>query len=202
MCPPLGGMGQNHVLRTWFIYLNRASHDPLTNALTRRSGVDVLDLHFRLACDQDAPLSVLFIDADNFKSINDNFGHEAGDQALKGIAAKLHELSRQADVVIRWGGEEFVMILTNTPITGASVVVGRILHDGLGMRPDGMPLTVSMGLAERQNDGIADWSQLIAFADERMYVAKASGKACCVNHEGIMSLGAEGAESPSEAAVA
>ncbi|MDD5249328.1 MAG: methyl-accepting chemotaxis protein [Rhodocyclaceae bacterium] len=162
--------------------LRQASHDPLTGALTRRSGVEILDLYFRLACDQDAPLSVLFIDADSFKSINDQFGHEAGDQALKNIAAQLQVLLRQADALIRWGGEEFVVILTNTPISGAGIVVGRIIHDGLGKRPDGNTLTASMGLAERQIDGATDWPQLIALADERMYVAKTSGKACCVTN--------------------
>lgn len=166
--------------------LRRASHDPLTGALTRRSGVEVLDLHFRLACDQEAPLSLLFLDADNFKSINDNFGHDAGDSALKDIAAKLHGLLRQADLVIRWGGEEFLVILNDTPMSGAALVVQRLMHDWLGARPDGGPLTASIGLAERQVDGMTDWSQLIALADERMYVAKTSGKACCVNHEGVM----------------
>jgi diguanylate cyclase (GGDEF)-like protein len=166
--------------------LRRASHDPLTGALTRRSGVEVLDLYFGLACDQEAPLSVLFLDVDNFKSINDNFGHDAGDQALKDISTKLHALLRQADAVIRWGGEEFVLILPNTPTSGAGIVVSRIIHDWLGVRPDGNPITASMGLAERQTDGVEDWSQLITLADERMYVAKTSGKACCVNHEGIM----------------
>lgn len=175
--------------------LRRASHDPLTGALTRRSGVEVLDLYFRLACDQDAPLSVLFVDADNFKSINDNFGHDAGDQALKNIAAKLQGLMRLADVVIRWGGEEFVVILTNTPMSGAHLVIDRIIDDWLGTRPDGVPVTASMGLAERQTDGVTDWAQLITLADKRMYVAKTSGKACCVNHEGIMS-----ANAPSKAA--
>lgn len=166
--------------------LSRASHDPLTGALTRRSGVEVLDLHFRLACDQNTPLSVVFLDIDNFKSINDNFGHDVGDQTLKDMAAKLHALMRQADVVIRWGGEEFVVVLTNTPMSGARIVIGRIIADWLGTRPDGVPVTASMGLAERQTDGATDWSELITLADKRMYVAKASGKACCVNHEGIM----------------
>ncbi|MDP1609663.1 MAG: GGDEF domain-containing protein [Sulfuritalea sp.] len=166
--------------------LNRASHDPLTDALTRRSGVEILDLYFRLACDQDTPLSVLFLDADNFKSINDDYGHDAGDRALKSIAAKLHALVRQADVVIRWGGEEFVVVLTNTPMSGANLVVGRIIHGWLGVRPEGGPLTASMGLAERQADGVEDWSQLIAMADSRMYVAKATGKARCVSHDEIM----------------
>jgi diguanylate cyclase (GGDEF)-like protein len=166
--------------------LRRASHDPLTGALTRRSGVEVLDLHFRLACDQDAPLSLLFLDADNFKSINDNFGHDAGDKALKEIAVKLQDLLRQADLVIRWGGEEFLVILSDTPMSGAVLVVNRLMHEWLGTRPDGIPMTASIGLAERKADGMTDWSQLIALADERMYAAKAAGKACCVNHQGII----------------
>jgi diguanylate cyclase (GGDEF)-like protein len=179
--------------------LRRASHDPLTGALTRRSGVEVLDLHFGLACDQGEPLSLLFIDADNFKSINDNFGHDAGDKALKEIAARLHALLRQADTVIRWGGEEFVVILTNTPMKGAELVIKRIINDWLGTRPDGAPLTVSMGIAERQTDDVSDWPQLVALADQRMYAAKTSGKACCVNHEGVMSHDTQNA-SPSASA--
>jgi len=166
--------------------LRQASHDALTGALTRRSGVDVLDLYFRLACDQDAPLSVVFIDADSFKTINDNFGHDAGDRALKDMAARLHALVRQADVVIRWGGEEFVVVLSNTPMAGAALVISRIVDGWLGERPDGGPLTASMGLAERQTDGVADWPQLVALADQRMYAAKTSGKACCVNNDGVM----------------
>ena len=166
--------------------MRRASHDQLTGVLTRRSGVEVLDLHFQLACDQDAPLSVLFLDADNFKAINDGFGHDAGDQALIIMAATLQSIIRQADAVIRWGGEEFVVVMTNTPMTGVGVVIGRIMRDWFGQRPDGGPLTASMGVAERQTDGVADWPQLIALADERMYMAKSHGRACCVNHEGVM----------------
>ncbi len=147
--------------------LHRANHDPLTGALTRQSGVEVLDLHFRLAWDRDAPISVLFLDVDDFKSINDNFGQDAGDQALKGIAAKLHALLRQADVVIRWGGEEFVLILPHTPMNGARLVVARLVGDSLGTRPDGAPLTASIGLAERQTDEATDWPLLIHLARKR-----------------------------------
>jgi diguanylate cyclase (GGDEF)-like protein len=166
--------------------LRRASYDPLTSALTRRSGLDILDLHFGIACDRDAPLSLLFIDADNFKSINDKYGHDAGDQALKGIAQTLHDDLRQADAVIRWGGEEFLVILTDTPMSGAEVVVGRLSRHWFGTRPDGAPLTASMGLAERKADGVVDWAQLVSLADSRMYAAKQAGKARCVNHQGVV----------------
>ena len=98
---------------------HRASHDALTGALIRQSGVEVLDLHFRLACAQDAPLSVLLLGAGDFKPADGKSGNAARDQALKAIVAKLHALLRQADVVIRWDGEQFVVILANTPLRGA-----------------------------------------------------------------------------------
>jgi diguanylate cyclase (GGDEF)-like protein len=180
--------------------LHRSNHDPLTGALTRRSGVEILDIYFRLACDQDAPLSVLFIDADHFKAINDNFGHDAGDQALKSLAGRLQQQLRKADMIIRWGGEEFVVVLTNTPMQGAGIVVRRLMRDWFGQRPDGQPLTASMGLAERQTDAISDWPQLVALADERMYAAKTSGRACCFNHAGR--LQANGVDDPAPLAVA
>jgi diguanylate cyclase (GGDEF)-like protein len=173
-------------LHYMMVLLRRASHDLLTGALTRRSGVEVLDLHFRLASDLDQPLSVLFVDADDFKKINDEFGHDAGDQALKNIVSKLQKALRQGDLVIRWGGEEFVVLLINTPLSGAKTVVANITREWFGQRPDGAPLTASLGLAERRTDGTADWVQLMDLADQRMYAAKAAGKACCVSHEGVL----------------
>lgn len=154
--------------------LHRANHDPLTGALTRQSGMEVLDLHFRLAWDRDAPISVLFVDIDDFQSINANFGHNAGDQALKNLAAKLQVLLRLADVVIRWGSEEFVLILPHTPLSGARLVVERIVNDTLGTLPDGAPLRASIGLAERQADEAADWPQLIHLAGQRARAARTS----------------------------
>ncbi|MBZ0105597.1 MAG: GGDEF domain-containing protein [Sulfuricella denitrificans] len=171
--------------------LRRASLDPLTGALTRSSGIEVLDFHFRLACDQETPLAIVFLDLDNFKLINDGFGHEAGDQALRDVAIALNKLMRQADVVIRWGGEEFVLILINTPIEGVRIVMTRILEEWLGKRPDGAPLTASIGVAERQMDAVTDWSSLIYLADERMYQAKTHGKACCVLGDGNIMRSAE-----------
>jgi diguanylate cyclase (GGDEF)-like protein len=165
------------------VSLKRYSHDALTGALSRRSGIEAIDLLFSIANRQDAPLSVLFLDVDDFKSINDTYGHQAGDQALKDIAAKLQSLVRAGDVVIRWGGEEFLVLLTNTPINGAAYVIDRIMKYWLGSRPEGAPITASIGLAERKADGATDFSQLIAIADKRMYVAKTSGKATWVGHE-------------------
>lgn len=160
--------------------LHRASRDPLTGALTRRSGVEVIDLHFRLACEQNRPLAIAFIDVDDFKSINDTCGHEAGDQALRETVASLTQLLRVADAVIRWGGEEFVLLLPNTGADGVRIVCNRMVEQWFGKRPGGGPLTASIGIAERIGDQAGDWSQLIKLADDRMYAAKKAGKACCV----------------------
>jgi diguanylate cyclase (GGDEF)-like protein len=124
------------------VLLGRASHDPLTGALSRRSGIEAVDLLFEVSRRQNAPLSVLFLDVDDFKAINDTFGHYAGDLALKEITAKLNSVIRTGDVVIRWGGEEFIVLLTNTPM--AAPRCNRI-GKWLGSRPDGAPITASIG---------------------------------------------------------
>ena len=155
--------------------LHRTNHDPLTRALTRDSGEEVLDLHFRIAWDRDAPISLIFVKVDDFKSLCDKVGKEAGDRALQEIAAKLHALLRLADVVIRWGTEEFVVILPHTPLSGARLVVDRIAGATLGKRPDGAPLCASIGLAERLADKATDWPRLIELAHKRMRADKASG---------------------------
>ncbi len=170
------------------VVLRQASHDTLTGALTRRSGTDALEQYFRLANGRDAPLVVLFIDADNFKSVNDQFGHDAGDVVLKNMVFHLTASLRQGDFVMRWGGEEFVAILPNMSMDEVVIVVDRIMREGVGQRPDGKRMTVSIGVAERKTDAAHDWTRLIALADERMYAAKKAGKACCVDHRGVMPL--------------
>ena len=89
---------------------------------------------------------------------------------------------------MRWGGEEFVAILPNMAMGEVAIVVDRILRDGVGQRPDGKRMTVSIGVAERKTDAAHDWTRLVALADERMYAAKQAGKACCVDHRGVMVL--------------
>lgn len=160
--------------------LRRASHDVLTGALTRRSGIEVIELHFRLASEQRAPLSIAFFDIDDFKGINDKYGHEAGDQVLKEFVQVLTKLLRRSDSIIRWGGEEFVVLLTNTDIAGVRIAMDRLVEEWFGLRPDGQALTASIGVAERVQDEAEDWLKLISLADERMYLAKNQGKARCV----------------------
>ncbi len=160
--------------------VQRISVDQLTGAYTRDSGKELIDLYFHISLEHDTPFAVAFCDLDRFKQINDNFGHEAGDAALRDSAVALHRYLRRSDIVIRWGGEEFVLVLTGTDAGGARLILQRLLQDGLGTRPDDAPLTSSIGLAERITDDIHDWPQLLELADRRMYLAKRQGRARAV----------------------
>jgi diguanylate cyclase (GGDEF)-like protein len=167
------GMSQLHYMAA---LVNRAMVDPLTGAYTRRSGGETLDLLFRLSALQNAPLSLAFFDLDKFKSINDTYGHDEGDKALKTLAEQLRQGLRRGDILVRWGGEEFVAILNNTGAEGARLVIERLREHGFGMRPDGAPMTASIGVSERGADEAHDWPQLIELADKRMYEAKRTGR--------------------------
>lgn len=169
----LAGMSQLHFMMA---LITQASHDALTRAFTRRCGEELLDVQFRLANRQGSPFSLVFVDIDNFKSINDTYGHEEGDNALRQAAAALLKVLRRGDLLVRWGGEEFLVILPFTDADGAKKAVHRIRNIGLGMRPDGRPLTASMGIAERNADHLPDWPQMVEVADQRMYQAKQRGK--------------------------
>jgi diguanylate cyclase (GGDEF)-like protein len=160
--------------------IHRVSTDHLTGAFTRQSGQELLDLYFQLSVEQGKPFAVAFVDLDHFKSINDRFGHEAGDQALVAAVSHLKAQLRRGDHVVRWGGEEFLVILTDADAEGVQRVLQRIVGQWLGQRPDGAPLTASIGVAERLADGAADWLSLIEVADRRMYRAKQSGRARAV----------------------
>ena len=173
----LSGMIQIHYM---VVIVNKAAKDVLTGAFTRRSGEEIIDLYFRISEQHGTPFSIFFVDLDHFKSINDNFGHEAGDDALRMATQNLQAATRVGDVVIRWGGEEFIVVLLGTDSGGAHFVINRILENWLGERPDGEPLTASMGLAERIQDQAQDWPRLVEIADKRMYTAKESGRARCV----------------------
>ena len=153
-----------------------ATRDGLTGLLTRRVGEELLDHQFAYAKRQDLPLAVLFIDLDRFKSINDQFGHKAGDDVLSNVGRVFTQIFRRQDVVIRWGGEELVIGLPGTDAAGAEIIARRLAALGLGQRPDGLPVTASIGIAERKSDGIDRLRALTELADRRMYQAKQAGR--------------------------
>lgn len=171
--------------------VRQAVRDTLTNAFTRASGAELLEIQYILSVRNGTPLTVAFVDIDNFKQINDQFGHEAGDRALRQAAEQVRAYSRMGDMLVRWGGEEFLLVFPNTDIPSARLALDRLTQAGLGLRPNGEPLTASIGLAERLRDGQDDWLGMIALADQRMYEAKRAGKNRVVDSSDIATAQAE-----------
>ncbi|MGZ5047769.1 MAG: diguanylate cyclase [Usitatibacter sp.] len=171
-----GGFAAASQLKLLVSLIEQAVRDPLTGCLRRESGAELLEMQFSLARRRNAPLAVLFADLDRFKAVNDAFGHEAGDRVLATAATALREIARDSDVVIRWGGEEFVMVLPETTSTDAVTLIQRLRAGTLGAFPDGRPTTVSIGVAESRADGAPDAAELVALADHRMYLAKQAGR--------------------------
>jgi diguanylate cyclase (GGDEF)-like protein len=169
----LAGMSQ---LRFLLRLTAAAMRDGLTGLLARRVGEELLDNQFAYAKRQDLPFALLFIDLDRFKSINDQFGHKAGDDVLSNTGRVFAQVFRRQDVAIRWGGEEFVVGLPGTDAASAEIIAHRLGEIGLGQRPDGLPVTASIGIAERKSDGIDRLRALTELADSRMYQAKQAGR--------------------------
>lgn len=158
------------------VLVRNAIRDPLTGAFSRQSGIELLELQFILSARSGTPLAVAFLDIDHFKRVNDEFGHEAGDRALADVARGISAHLRTGDILVRWGGEEFVLIMPNIEAANALTALERMRAGGIGRRPEGAPLTVSIGIAERKADQAADWKTLVELADARMYEAKQAGR--------------------------
>lgn len=169
----LAGMSQ---LAFMLVLVRQVIHDPLTGAYARGSGEEIMQIYWRRSQRQDEPLALAFFDLDHFKAVNDNHGHDAGDQVLQEFAQAIRNGVREHDVLVRWGGEEFVLLLPMTSQSAAVEVVERLRSKGLGRRPDGQRLTASIGLAERQHDGVVAMENLLELADQRMYQAKHGGR--------------------------
>ncbi|HEY0846376.1 MAG TPA: GGDEF domain-containing protein [Noviherbaspirillum sp.] len=176
----LAGMSQ---LSYMMSLVRQASHDGLTGCFGRASGEELLEIQFHIAARRGAPLSVVFLDIDNFKKVNDCFGHDAGDRVLQTAADRLRANLRTGDILLRWGGEEFVIILPDTAGDTAATAVARLREVGMGRRPDGAKVTASIGIAERIADRAGDWRALVELADQRMYQAKLAGKDRCIGCE-------------------
>jgi diguanylate cyclase (GGDEF)-like protein len=169
----LAGMAQVGLMSQ---LLRQMTHDPLTGAYRRATGEELLGLEMGLTRRSNIPLAVLFIDLDRFKSINDQFGHEVGDQVLQSAARAILGQMREGDLLVRWGGEEFVAVLPNMRCEDAGRFLQRVRAEGLGSRPDGRMVTASVGISERLADAAKEWWELVDLADRRMYEAKRAGR--------------------------
>jgi diguanylate cyclase (GGDEF)-like protein len=153
--------------------------DPLTNAYTREALNDRLSEEIGRALRHELPFSLMVVDLDHFKSINDAFGHLRGDQALMHLATCFREVLRRSDLLFRYGGDEFVVLLPNTPKGGAVVIAERLLHTIHNTPVPGEPpliLSLSVGVADLSEEAQTP-EDLFELADSRAYQAKRSGRA-------------------------
>jgi len=157
-----------------------AFRDPLTDLLNRRVMEQVLRREFDRARRYGTELAVVFLDIDRFKDINDRYGHDTGDEVLKWVGGRLVAMSRQSDVVARFAGDEFVVILPNTGADRAYRFVDRLqtffLSTHLAHGGHVIPVSVSCGIATTADAGLADAAALLKKADERLYRSKNAKK--------------------------
>lgn len=152
-----------------------AAHDPLTQCFNRRAFFVELEKHWSHAKRHQLPLACLMVDLDHFKSINDNHGHQTGDLVLQKTAELLRQNRRPSDLVCRYGGEEFCLLLPHTDLAGACIVAEQIRAAIADARFDNLSVTASIGVSERTL-GARDPKELIDQADKCLYVAKREGR--------------------------
>lgn len=154
--------------------------DSLTGLHNRRYLESHLASLIETAADRSRPLSLMILDLDHFKQVNDTYGHEAGDEVLRAFAGRLRSTVRGADLVCRLGGEEFIIVMPETSLEVAGTVAERVrqaIGGSLFSIEKGarqIPVTVSIGIAERRSD--KDPERLLRRADRALYRSKADGR--------------------------
>ena len=161
--------------------LQLATRDPLTGLFSRGYVDDRFAVELSRAQRYDKVLTIAVIDADRFKSLNDTYGHQAGDLALRKIGTLLHDTFRQSDTAGRYGGEEFVVILPETDMAAAQQKL-ESLRELVASTPitlatsgENVQVTISAGLASFPQDG-QNAAELFALADDRMFLVKREGR--------------------------
>ena len=173
----------DELLEAYALLQQLATVDPLTGLENRRSLMDFSEVQLKLAQRYKSFFSILLIDLDYFKKINDTYGHLIGDEILKNIAKILKESLRNVDHIGRFGGEEFIVILPNTTLKNA-VLVAEKVRDAIAnfvhnIEEQNIQTTVSIGIAS-YNPLDDDVNQIIERADHALYTAKSSGRNCSI----------------------
>ena len=154
--------------------------DPLTGVFNQRAMQTRLHDEFQRAQRYNESISVLMIDADHFKNVNDEYGHQFGDKVLKELAAIISESVREVDVLARYGGEEFLVILPQTHFTGSLTVAERVWRSvnthTFSNGQISIKVSVSIGVSFYPNRDVESWEQLVGFADQALYEAKRQGR--------------------------
>lgn len=155
-----------------------ANNEPLTGLSNRRSFIESVEHHISIAKRHEAPFSIIYFDIDRFKEINDIHGHEIGDRLLKSIAKRLLTCIRDEDVVCRYGGDEFTLLLVNTTMDKAGIVAEKIqnmLTQAFNIGDVQLDITSSIGLAQYPNSG-DNAATLLRNANHAMTNVKTQGR--------------------------
>lgn len=157
-----------------------ATRDALTSVYNRRHFFALARQEIERATRYHHPVSLVMIDADYFKQINDSYGHMIGDLVLQAIASRCRDSLREVDVVARYGGEEFLALLPETGAAAALQAAHR-LHDAIGGAPVAtvagpVPISVSIGVASFERDHLGTVDQLLDHVDRALYEAKRAGR--------------------------
>jgi diguanylate cyclase (GGDEF)-like protein/PAS domain S-box-containing protein len=154
-----------------------ARHDPLTGVYNRHALNEILPNEIARSCRYRHPIGVLMVDVDQFKEFNDRFGHAAGDEVLKDIAALITRCVRDSDVVVRYGGDEFLVLLveTNGEAVRVKERIEREMAETFGAAQYGAPITVAIGAAHWSPETGESVDDLLSQADKAMYAEKNGG---------------------------
>jgi diguanylate cyclase (GGDEF)-like protein len=157
-----------------------AANDPLTGLYNRRFGMTRLSEEFIRSIRSQIPLGLLMFDIDHFKQVNDTFGHTAGDRVLVNIAKIAAMAARKGDLIIRYGGEEFIMILPGADKKDCNFIAERLRHmveESLVIAGDAqIRVTISIGLVSYPEYSVDEEQSLIRVADDALYLAKEKGR--------------------------
>ena len=160
--------------------LRLATIDPLTGAYNRRTFHEIAERELSRARRAGQPLSIIMMDIDHFRAVNEKHGHRVGDEVLQRFAEVVRSAMRKEDMLVRFGGEEFLVLLPDVPGPGAVVVAGRIRRTvaAAPLEVNGLqlPLTVSLGVAARLDEGPESLETLLDRADGALNLAKERGR--------------------------
>ena len=158
-----------------------ALRDNLTGCFTRSHALEVVDAELRRARRSHSPVALIMFDIDHFKDVNDRFGHLAGDAVLAAVGARMRDVLRGSDLKCRYGGEEFLVLLPETPLEGAKRVADTIRRDLADMqvpwKDRSLTITASFGVTVALPSEV-DVQTIIARADAALYRAKEQGRNC------------------------
>ena len=157
-----------------------ATHDDLTGLLNRRAMLDRMQLEQRRSLRSGSPLLIAQLDIDHFKVVNDTHGHAAGDLVLQSFADTVRRNVRDTDVLARWGGEEFVLLLCDTPAADAVALMERLRQAVQAMQvpvaQGGQPITVTVSIGLARHAPADPLAGTLERADQALYAAKAGGR--------------------------